>query len=549
MRVKLLPCLLVSTVVLACRGGGGGGGPMLDTGGGDSGAPDACAELQAAGDDSDGDCVGSADDCDDNDAAVYPGAAEVCGNMFDDNCDGSAAPCGFGPGEVDLGTVAKAVLVNDFDGWVSGCHELADLNGDGQLDAAIGNLWGQGIQGGDGGSMHVVFGPVDGERNLQTADVILRGDGLNGEGRFGEECPLEDVDGDGLADLVVVDSFRGFDGSNHKYWEFQSQVYVWFSPLSKDFADESVRSADVVISTPTRSEAIGMVHVGELTGDGVPDLVLRNWFYPQTHSATLIFSGPFDDRDLDTTSAASKILGQDGLSSLSVQAVFDLTGDGIDDVIGENDCEGVAVLVLPGPIPAGTVDPTGLPAWRSGDPGESSCGDGVGNLAVRADHRPIDVDGDGLNDLNLKDSQSQDNDGVEMGTAYLLLGPATGGGDVLTDAYARVDGDYSGGFGVQEALWDFDGDDHVDWLLGQDPGTAFPDRRQLSVLAGPIGPGVHDLAAAASTWLPGDAYPNVGWDPPVLDRDGVGQATIQGVNATHDVTAFSWFDFTTSQGG
>jgi Putative metal-binding motif len=45
-------------------------------------------ERNGSGDDKDGDGVRWCDDCRDDNAAVHPGAAEICGNGIDDDCNG-----------------------------------------------------------------------------------------------------------------------------------------------------------------------------------------------------------------------------------------------------------------------------------------------------------------------------------------------------------------------------------------------------------------------------------------------------------------------------
>ena len=45
-------------------------------------------ERKGAGDDRDGDGTRWCDDCRDDDASVHPGAAEICGNGVDDDCNG-----------------------------------------------------------------------------------------------------------------------------------------------------------------------------------------------------------------------------------------------------------------------------------------------------------------------------------------------------------------------------------------------------------------------------------------------------------------------------
>jgi hypothetical protein len=47
-----------------------------------------CEKSGAASDDHDGDGVRWCDDCRDDNASVHPGAAEVCGNGLDDDCNG-----------------------------------------------------------------------------------------------------------------------------------------------------------------------------------------------------------------------------------------------------------------------------------------------------------------------------------------------------------------------------------------------------------------------------------------------------------------------------
>ena len=44
--------------------------------------------MAAAATDADGDGYRWCDECDDGNAAVHPGAAEICGNGIDDNCNG-----------------------------------------------------------------------------------------------------------------------------------------------------------------------------------------------------------------------------------------------------------------------------------------------------------------------------------------------------------------------------------------------------------------------------------------------------------------------------
>jgi hypothetical protein len=130
--------LFLALALAACGPGGRGGGDDDDDGPG--GGPDS----GVTGTDSDGDGYNSADDCDDSNPAVNPGATDICNNL-DDNCNNRIdEPCtdddgdGFSENDGDCNDAEKLINPNSVEvpTKMDGTPEGVDNDCNGLVDEA-----------------------------------------------------------------------------------------------------------------------------------------------------------------------------------------------------------------------------------------------------------------------------------------------------------------------------------------------------------------------------------------------------------------------------
>lgn len=505
------------------------------------------------------------EDCDDADAATFPGAPESCDGR-DEDCDGVVDP----PSAVDAATWYRDA---DGDGWgldaqtAPGCAQpsgYAATPGDcddtnaGTNPGAL-EVCEDGIDNDCSGTASGcgAWGTIDLD---QEADLTIVGEAAGdwmtvwfGLGAAG------DYNADGYDDFLLGSAF-----SNRA----APQAGVAYVYLGGEGVNQGLGTRIAVFEGEAGSDyaGAGLAAAGDTNGDGYDDVLIGA---PQetTHSgmagAAYLVLGPTSGV-MSLSAANARLDGEnyDDRAAYCLSGAGDVNGDGLADVLvgashwGQTafSIEGAAYLMygpLNGAIPMASADLV-LRGESAGDVAGADV-EGLG-----------DVNGDGLDDIGVGASGRSEY-GVDAGMAYVLTTPL-GGTMTLADADARLGGAAYQNAGVTiSTAGDTNQDGYGDILVGAPfddtnntnagmvyfvPGPV-SGTRALSDVATSIYLGIEQQELAGSDVDGGQDVDGDGWaDLLIGGPQGTGNSGFPGraylvrgalVAGTHDLTATDAF--------
>ena len=419
----------------------------------------------------------AADDCDDSDPAVLGQSLVYVDLDGDGYGDGGAAlvlACARAAGVSTEGTdcddaddsVHPGRVDPPYDGLDQDCDGLSDYDADRDgSDSAI--YGGEDCDDADDAvnpdAAELYYDGVDQDCDGRS-DYDADGDGSDSDAWGGEDCDDDDeLTGPGAPEAAL-------DG------------------LDQDCDGEDLEDASWLISVDASSYAGSAVAVADLSGDGVPELLIsapyantqRGWIYAVAGDAL-----PTADA-LSSTDLLVKGESTSDAVGAAMDARLDVDGDGYTDLLlgAPGLGSGGGVLGYLGPI-SGTLSGSSADLSTSNPATYADAGASVSWAG--------DVDGDGSEDL-IYGAPLADVSGRDAGLAVLALGPAAS----LTDDAATLEGQYSSDYAGTRVVGagDTDGDGLADLAIsapGHGAGGA------VYILCGPIS-GTLDLSDADAKW-------------------------------------------------
>lgn len=297
-------------------------------------------------------------DCDDTNASMNPGIAEVCSDGIDNDCDGLMPDCGIWG--YMMTTQADAMYSTEYqqhDQIVYVDVSLSsDLNGDGRKDVMLGmysqNLTTEnGQQLTEAGSVFVSYSPSFGLR--ETRDMPDRIDGELMDGGFGHVLAGgHDLTGDGVEDLVVGTSQAGSINPNNR----PGGIFLFSAPIQGQLIQSDAQAQS--LATQPGSNLGVSVSMGDTNGNGIVEIAAGDTSYElngEKRGSVAVFES-LPDGNSTTDLATAFIVGDGVYFGTAVDISGDLNGDGLDDlVIGSFDsdaatCGGGIVYIYFGPV-------------------------------------------------------------------------------------------------------------------------------------------------------------------------------------------------------
>ncbi len=464
-------------------------------------------------------------DCDQYDAAINPGASEVCDGATDENCDGyvdedtaSDAATWYLDADSDGYGVTSSTTVacTQPSGYAAESTDCDDSSTDISPDA-----------------LETCANSIDDDCDGVTDECALAGTlSASDAGAvfaagaaydfLGVSSLVVDIDADGYSDVLLGANYADDDASNG------GAMYMWQGPVS---GSVGAGAADVSYGAGNSTARFGetMAALDDEDGDGYLDLLIGAPGYDGSYEnggAIWLSQGPISGSG-DLSGDSPLIAGTAGEDQFGVAlASGDLDDDGtMDLLVGASGTSYGSVFLFVGPVTSSTTT-SAADAEYTGSSSDSSAG---GAVAV------ADFDGDGADDLIYggADDAADKGSGSAAGSGFVEYGPITSSGGTASYAlYGAASGD---GAGTSVAGGDLDGDGYDDMVVGATGASS--SAGAVYVVLGPLTANT-DLSAAYLSFTGVASGDQAGVALALGDSDGDGSTDLV-MGADYNDTAVS----------